>query len=154
LRAPATDGGLLVDPAGAEPRGLAATNAHRLSNWDYDVQGRSVTRLRGQARREIIGLAREFLRRHGLAEIPSVPGSPDTDLLHVPLIVTGHQPELFHPGVWVKNFAAAGIARSCGGVALNLIVDNDIPKDSSIRVPAVRDGQLRTVPVEFDDWQG
>jgi hypothetical protein len=68
--------------------------------------------------------------------------------------VTGHQPELFHPGVWVKNFAAASIAGSCGGLALNLIVDNDIPKDSSIRVPATRDGVWRSVPVEFDEWQG
>jgi hypothetical protein len=154
LRAPATDGGLLVDPPGAEARSLAATNADRLSTWDYDVQGRPATRLRALARREIVGLAREFLRRHGLGEAPSVSGAFAPDPEHVPLIVTGHQPELFHPGVWVKNFAASGIARSTGGVTLNLIVDNDIPKDSSIRVPTVRDGQLRTVPVEFDEWQG
>lgn len=141
LRAPATDGGLLVDPPWGEVRGLAASNAGRLSGWDYDVQGRQAARLRDLARREIVYLAREFLRRHGLEEGPAAlesPGSP-----HVPLVVTGHQPELFHPGVWVKNFAASAIARSCGGIALNLIVDNDIPKDSSIRVPAVRDGRIR-----------
>ncbi len=51
------------------------------------------------------------------------------------MIVTGHQPELFHPGVWIKNFAIASIARQTGGAALNLIVDNDIPKSSSIAVP-------------------
>ena len=27
-----------------------------------------------------------------------------------PLVVPGHQPALYHPGVWAKNFAAAGIA--------------------------------------------
>lgn len=149
LRAPATDGGLLVDPPGAEGRGLAAANARRLSAWDYNVQGRSATRLRAQARREILGLARDFLRRHDLDV-----ASPGADPAGRPLIVTGHQPELFHPGVWVKNFAAAGLARSAGGVALNLIVDNDIPKDSGIRVPTLRDGRLRTSPVEFDEWQG
>src|SRR5262249_39522299 len=95
-----------------------------------------------------------FLRRHGLGGVPAPSGSSDTDAEHAPLIVTGHQPELFHPGVWVKNFATAAIARACGGLALNLIVDNDIPKAASIRVPAVRDGLLRTVPVEFDEWQG
>ena len=52
-----------------------------------------------------------------------------------PLVVTGHQPELFHPGVWVKNFATAAIARAHGGLGLNLIVDNDLPKSASIRVP-------------------
>ena len=72
-----------------------------------------------------------------------------------PLVVTGHQPELFHPGVWVKNFAAAAIAQAQGGVGLNLIVDNDIPKSTSIRVPR----GAETAPfgihrVEFDDWAG
>ena len=55
-------------------------------------------------------------------------------------MVTGHQPELFHPGVWIKNFAAAGIAAAHDGVALNLIVDNDLPKSASIRVPRVDAG--------------
>jgi hypothetical protein len=152
LRAPATDGGLLVDPPWGEVHGLAAANADRLSGWDYDVQGRQATRLRAQARREIVQAARQFLRRHGLEDAPAAGSSPDAP--EIPLIVTGHQPELFHPGVWVKNFAASAIARSCGGLSLNLIVDNDIPKDSSIRVPTVRDGRLRTVAVAFDAWHG
>jgi hypothetical protein len=152
LRAPATDGGLLVDPPWGEVLGLATANTDRLSAWDYDVQGRPATRLRAQARGEIQQLAREFLRRHGLADDPGAVAS--ADLSEVPLIVTGHQPELFHPGVWVKNFAASAIARSCGGLALNLIVDNDIPKGSSIRVPTMVDGRLRTIGVDFDVWQG
>jgi hypothetical protein len=154
LRAPATDGGLLIDPPWGEVLGLVGTNTERLSGWDYDVQGRRASRLRPQARREVLGLARDFLRRHGLGDFPTPAGSTDAGAVDVPLIVTGHQPELFHPGVWVKNFATAAIAQACGGFALNLIVDNDIPKASSIRVPAVRDGQLRTVPVDFDEWQG
>ena len=68
--------------------------------------------------------------------------------------MTGHQPELFHPGVWIKNFAAAGIAGNQGGVALNLIVDNDIPKSTSIAVPAVGEGGIRTTRVDFDRWGG
>src|SRR5262245_37882237 len=100
LRAPATDGGLLVDPSGVEPRALTASNAERLSAWDYDVQGRSVARLRVQARREVLGLARDFLRRHGMEGDPVAPRSAGEDPDRIPLIVTGHQPELFHPGVW------------------------------------------------------
>ncbi len=149
LRAPADDGGLLIDPPWGELRDLAGSNAGHLSSWDYNVQGRAASRLRVQARREAAGLASEFLRRHGLSDV-----SPPGDDLDRPLIVTGHQPELFHPGVWVKNFAAANLARSVGGVALNLNVDNDIPKAAAIRVPTVGDGGLRTVPVEFDDWRG
>lgn len=149
LRAPADDGGLLIDPPWSELRDLAGSNAGQLSSWNYNIQGREASRLRVQARREVVQLAREFLRRHGLSEPSSAAG------LDCSLIVTGHQPELFHPGVWVKNFAAANLARAGGGLALNLIVDNDIPKAAGIRVPtAVDGGLLRTVPVDFDEWQG
>ena len=41
------------------------------------------------------------------------------------LLLAGHQPELFHPGVWVKNFALNGLARRHGATPLNLVVDND-----------------------------
>ena len=64
------------------PRSAASprSNADRLSGWDYDVQGRQASRLRDLARREIVHLAREFLRRHGLERRarPSLesPGSP------------------------------------------------------------------------------
>jgi hypothetical protein len=154
LRAPATDGGVLVDPPWAAVRDMTATNADRLSAWDYDVQGRKVARLREQARREVVHLARDFLRRHGLGDgLAPRPADGDAEA-RPPLVVTGHQPELFHPGVWVKNFAAAAIARACDGLSLNLIVDNDIPKDSAIRVPAFQEGRLRSIPVEFDRWPG
>src|SRR5262245_49575704 len=40
-------------------------------------------------------------------------------------IVAGHQPELFHPGVWFKNFVLHQLARKHGAMSLNLIIDND-----------------------------
>jgi hypothetical protein len=154
LMAPATDGGVLVDPPWAAVPALTVVNADRLSAWDGDVQGRKATRLRDQARREVVRLARQFLERHGLGDgFPPNPAEGAGELPS-PLIVTGHQPELFHPGVWVKNFAAAAIAQASGGLSLNLIVDNDIPKDSAIRVPTFQDGRLRGIPVEFDRWPG
>src|SRR6202042_1418051 len=101
--------------------------------------GRRADWLRTHIRREVLTLAGKFLGRHGLV------GSPfDLDAVSSssrPLVVTGHQPELFHPGVWVKAFAASGIATAHQGVALNLIVDNDIPKSTSIQGPSIdRDG--------------
>jgi hypothetical protein len=71
-------------------------------------------------------------------------------------VVTGHQSELFHPGVWIKNFAAAAIARTAGGAALNLVVDDDILKSTSIRVPQPADGGrgLLVRRVAFDEWAG
>jgi hypothetical protein len=151
LQAPSTDGGLLVEPPAAAVGAQLAANSAQLSKWDHDFQGRRADRLRIQVRREVLTRAVDFLGRHGLV------GSPfDLDAVSSsarPLLVTGHQPELFHPGVWVKGFAAAGIAGAHRGVALNLIVDNDIPKSTSIHVPLIDKEGIRLTRVEFDRWE-
>jgi hypothetical protein len=51
------------------------------------------------------------------------------------LVLAGHQPELFHPGVWLKHFLLDRVARLNGAVAINLVVDSDTIKSSSMRVP-------------------
>ncbi len=149
LRAPSSDGALLADP----PLDLAGealrSNADRLDRWEYDFQGRRAGRLRSMARAQVMALAKRHHETFGL-DWPDVPSQPER------LVVTGHQPELFHPGVWVKNFAVAGLATAGGesGVGLNLIVDNDIPKGPTIRVPHREGDGLRVSPVAFDVWAG
>jgi hypothetical protein len=152
IKAPSIDGGVLVDPNPSAVAGHIAANSDRLSGWDHDFQGRRAKWLRSAVRQEVVALARSFLARHGFCD-----SSLETEALgrnDCPLIVTGHQPELFHPGVWIKNFAAASIAAANGGVGLNLIVDNDIPKSTSIAVPAVGAQGIRLTRVEFDRWGG
>lgn len=61
-------------------------------------------------------------------------GSSRADI-EVPWIVGGHQPELFHPGVWFKNFVIDAIAKESAGIGLHTIVDHDLARASSIRVP-------------------
>lgn len=51
------------------------------------------------------------------------------------IVVTGHQPELFHVGVWAKNFALAGVARQTGSTPINLIIDNDTLNETSLNIP-------------------
>ncbi len=147
LRAPSTDGALLADPPLSEAASHLARNIDRLAGWDHDFQGRSAGQLRDLVRRQVVEKSRAYMGRFGL----DVPDSTDPIS---PLVVTGHQPELFHPGVWVKNFAVAAIARTVGGAGLNLIVDNDIPKSSMLRVPYLEGGALRVRPIDYDDWAG
>ncbi|MEZ6140313.1 MAG: hypothetical protein R3B84_07060 [Zavarzinella sp.] len=59
---------------------------------------------------------------------------------NVPWVVTGHQPELFHPGVWLKNFLASNVVS--GAFSLNLIVDHDIARPT-ITVPFLKEKQFR-----------
>lgn len=66
-------------------------------------------------------------------------------------LVAGHQPELFHSGVWFKNFLLSQTGQRTGALALNLVIDNDLCRSPSIRVPARgADGILRMESLLFD----
>src|SRR5262245_10866252 len=103
LKAPAADGALLAAPPLPETGPLLRANAGFLESWDHGFQGRRASCLRVRARNEVFSRARAYLGRLGIS-------SHEAATAAQPLVVTGHQPELFHPGVWVKNFAAGGLA--------------------------------------------
>jgi hypothetical protein len=147
LRAPKADGAILAEPSLDQASAILNANVARLAGWDYDFQGRRADVLKRFVRSEAIEAARRYHEGAGL----DFPRSTDLD---APFVVTGHQPELFHPGVWVKNFAITGLARAAGGTAINMIVDNDIPKGAYVRVPEQTPAGLRSRLVAFDDWTG
>jgi hypothetical protein len=117
-------------------------NRERLHAHDDEIEilGRSLADLRHHARESAIAAARDYLGERSADD----GHSPDT------LLVAGHQPDLFHPGVWVKTFALGGLARNHHAVALNLIVDDDIIKTTTLRVPDPP--HIRRVL--FDRWTG
>ena len=49
--------------------------------------------------------------------------------------MSGHQPELYHAGVWYKNFVLSKLAERTGAIAINLVVDSDLCTRHSIRFP-------------------
>jgi hypothetical protein len=148
LRAPRQDGAVLAEPSLAEVTGLLATNEQPRRCASLDLLGRSWVDLSRQARQSLLAEARAYLTAAG-EPLPTVTGT------HI--LMAGHQPELFHPGVWLKNFALHGLARQHGGTAVNLLVDNDTVKTTAVRVPRLpeppeKQPQLVTVP--FDHWPG
>lgn len=136
---------VLVAPSAANLPDLILANSQRLSATDQDFDGYSFQRLRRETRDAVI------------AEAISYTSSLIDDDLEVncqsPLVVTGHQPELFHIGVWAKNFAAAGLATHTQGLALNLIVDNDTLSSTRIRVPVARGALPSLDSIPFDAAQ-
>jgi hypothetical protein len=141
-RAPAGDGGLLAQPPLAEIGSQLDANADRLNHSDARLAGIPLPEFRRLAAAEVSAEAARYLADSG------APAPPAADRL----MVAGHQPEFFHPGVWVKNFVLAGQARRHGRAALNLIVDNDALKPSALRVPVAADDprHVTTEPVPFD----
>lgn len=134
-RAPTANGAVLAEPGFDALPALVEANRKQLDRADVIVGGVPLHELRALARREVL----------------------ERGPVDAPLILAGHQPELSHPGVWVKNFALNGLARTLGGVPLNLVVDNDTLKSATLRFPIVHDRDPSSVRLEslaFDTFRG
>lgn len=67
-----------------------------------------------------------------------------------PIIMTGHQAQLWHPGILAKLFAAKSLADRVGAELAWLVVDMDNNDALSLRVPArVGEGSMQDVLVDF-----
>lgn len=117
---------ILVVPPLSELAAIVAVNRQVLSTSKVDLNGVPLGSLRSEAQADVLEAATSYTSTLLGDSVSS--GA-------LPLIVTGHQPELFHAGVWAKNFASAGLASQTGGTALNLVIDNDTIEGTRIRVP-------------------
>jgi hypothetical protein len=135
---------VLIVPALDEAAGLVVGNRTALAAARTPILGKPLGELRAEARRQTLAAADHYLWENGEPVPERADGAG-------PLVVAGHQPELFHPGVWAKNFILARLAHQTGGVALNLLVDSDTVKITSLRVPRPA-GILSSIP--FDRWTG
>jgi len=127
LKAPRTDGDLVAVPPLADCREVACRNAEDLQTTGVEILGVPLSDLRQQAQREVLQAAKAYTGQW----VSQLAAGPQTGLW----FVSGHQPGLSHPGVWVKNFVVGELARREEGVGLNLVVDNDIFQGAGIRVP-------------------
>ena len=147
FQTPRDDGGKLVAPPVGACAELIDGNQQRLAACDYDVHGQTLAELAAAARRELLDEAWIYTRGYCDAGASPASGAPGS----IPaLVLAGHQPELFHPGVWLKNFTLDRVARGHGAVAINLLVDSDTMKASSLRVPTGTVARPRVEAVLFD----
>jgi hypothetical protein len=130
-KAPAGDGQVLVWPDANELLEQTRANAARLAGaTNVRICGVGLPHWRGMLRRAV--------------------GHADDS----PLVVMGHQAELLHPGVWVKNAVIDAVAGALGGRALHLSVDTDQPKHLILHWPGT------SLPLADDarhadaDWVG
>ncbi len=132
FRAPVADQTALIEPPIAEIPALVARNQTLAKDWD---------RHSGVHFSAIGTSARDDLKRW-------------LDVTHSdigkPFIATGHQPTLYHSGVWLKNFLLSEIARQVGGEAINLTVDNDVIRSPNIRIPTAAIDAPRLEDIPFD----
>ena len=111
-KAPDEDGQVLIWPDASSLLRETRENHRRLAASDVRVQNVPLRELRRR-------------QRHWIGHTAD----------DQPLIATGHQAELYHPGVWAKDVLINAVARQTGGQPWHLVVDTDSPKHLHLRWP-------------------
>ena len=127
LHVPAGHGEVLVAPDPALWGWIAQANAAALRHAPIYLAGVALADCRRSARNALAGT--------------------DDKLI----VVTGHQPEFMHAGAWAKGIVAGRLAQAVEGIGINVVVDNDTLRQTTISVPAIRNERLTTEQVRFTD---
>lgn len=132
---PEGHGEVLCDPPYPTWHEHLAVNRAAVAMWPSALRER-----REAARKEFLAFARDYTFALGI-DAPE----PATD---APIVLTGHQPELYHPGVWVKVFLLQRLAEDTGATAVDLVVDTDRAGTVGARLPWLGSPvEVRTVPL-------
>ncbi len=144
LRAPQENGAILVDPPWDGIEDLVAENAAGRSEFhDADLGGRSLGELGRLAREDLLRQAQRWTETYRPVDTTSNAAAGR-------IFLAGHQPQVFHPGVWLKSFALGTLARQHSAVGVNLLIDGDTCKSTTLRVPG---GSVRspvTAEIPYD----
>ena len=121
-KVPEGHGEVLCSPPFEEWEALARANSVMLG-----ALPEALGALRAQARLEAGEAGRSYSRSIGVTPAPA----PRSDLI----VMTGHQPDFYHPGVWVKDFLVQRFADATGALGIDLVVDTDAAGDLELRTP-------------------
>src|SRR5690606_22675475 len=116
--------------ARSELPALVAANQARRAAWSFELAGEPIARLAAAAREQLLRDAHAYTSAYREGALPASIGASTRVLL------AGHQPELFHPGVWAKNFALDALAGATFSIGVNILIDGDTLKSPSLRVPS------------------
>jgi len=133
---PAGHGEVVERPPFAEWAGLVSANRAAAAGWSFECGGTGAAAMRAQARVDVLEVGREFSAKLGVPVRP--PGDPGA-----PIVATGHQPDLYHPGVWVKDFLLERLATETGATAVDVVVDSDGFDAVKLTSPCMQPGLVR-----------
>lgn len=154
-RASRHHGDVMIQPPLNAAGGIAAANRRRFSQHDHPDDAAMFAALRPRARKQMIEDALRYTSAY--RDVEWAKGRLASFGTNIPTVfMAGHQPTIFHPGVWFKNFALSHLGAVHGALPINLVIDNDVASGSSIRVPSIRleSGDVRRTTVAYDNAGG
>lgn len=144
LQAPAHDGEVLIEPPLDQAPSLLEQNLRREKEPCGGSVDFSLASLAAEAREELLHRAHRYTSAY--RDVAPL----DHGAAQGPILLAGHQPQLFHPGVWLKNFVLGSLAARCDATAVNLLIDNDTIRSTLVRVPDTSSAHPKFASVPFD----
>lgn len=132
LRAPSASGETLQVPPLLFATDLLEVNLRRIAESRSSRFDRPLKEIQTQGRAELTEMAVTYSGAY-LDDLPSINSQS--------IILSGHQPDLFHPGVWYKNFVLSELGRQQNALAVNLVIDNDICAHPAVGFPSFPDNK-------------
>ena len=118
LRAPQQHDSVLMDPPLSDSQRLLENNLSLIQQSDnLQIFGMTLAELRVTGRKALQTAALKYTGSYT---------NCNNEINGERIFLSGHQPKLFHPGVWFKNILLAELAKKHSATAINLIIDNDL----------------------------
>lgn len=142
---------------------LILENRRNLSGYKFEINGIPFQVLRDKTRMDVVRQAvcytngiKSLIRKDpsgqrrydwtGMQKDTSVQAAQDKlcineltldreTIKNIPIIQTGHEPILYHPGIWIKNHLVQYLVNKLDGIGVNMIVDNDACNMGFMYVP-------------------
>lgn len=97
-------------------------NRQRLETLYQSTNGSWLGTIAGAARRELVAACQTEMATY----LPTLPRNPATSEVSLPpILLSGHQPQWFHPGVWFKNALQAKFAAGLNCLPVHFALDSD-----------------------------
>jgi hypothetical protein len=143
LKTPVSHGAVLITPDQGMMHKQIEENRRSLSGALIKVLNHPLNTWRAECRQDLLQKALQYTEQLGLP-VPSVKADG-------PWLVTGHQCQFNHCGILIKYLLLHRLAEQNSGVALNLVVDSDLPKNMALRLPNRLDDRLTVSGVSFEN---
>ena len=142
---PTEDRSVYIEPKLSLNKDLVFANKENIEQYTIKIYGFDYNSIRKQIRYEIVNKALKYTKSilncwnsRSKGSENNLPDKQYPNLGNVPIILTGHAPVPYTPGIWIKNHLVDKLAKNINGLGVNVVIDNDTPKEDFFTIPNLK----------------
>jgi hypothetical protein len=151
LRAPRDNESTLILPAVSTWPAVLAENRRRLDAIYQSSRGGWLSNIAAVARRDLVAACLHDMASYLLpSSVSAMEQTIPSGSERLAILLSGHQPQWFHPGVWFKNALSAKHAAALGCIPVHFALDSDTLGRAEVRSLAGDPAHPSLVTVPYD----